>query len=603
MARRKAKKTTTDPARQKFQEAMALTERHPLFSPLVDYAQIIRVPDGNYPVQGFADVTAAGTIRVHPKRRAETEEWAYVLAHCLLHLGFGHFQQKERPEIWNLACDVYIARFLADFKFGRCPSGMIDVLNDLPADSEERLYEFFLENGVEERFQRFGTGNPGASDMVFTAMRPSFHTRAVDWKTLLGVGLRQAVTSAVNVAAGEEPDLGAQELTHSSAQRARAWFISSYPLLGSLAASFKILEDPKLCQNLEISVAAVDMELKEIYINPAAGLSDDECRFVVAHELLHVGLRHDTRRAGRDPFLWNVACDFVINGWLVEMRLGDLPAVGGLYDPELKGESAESIYDMITTDLRRIRKLATLRGTGACDILEPRDRDCWGRSGGTDLDAFYRRCLTQGLEYHQTEGRGLLPQGLIEEIRALAQPPIPWDVELARWFDGHFQPLEKTRTYARPSRRQSSTPDIPRPRHAPLWEAEEDRTFGVVLDTSGSMDRNLLARALGAITSYSLSRDVGQIRLIFCDAAAYDEGYVKPEALGEQVKVKGRGGTVLQPGINLLERAEDFPKEGPILIITDGGCDRLVVKRDHAFLMPSYGRLPFAPKGKVFRIQ
>ena len=28
-----------------------------------------------------------------------------------------------------------------------------------------------------------------------------------------------------------------------------------------------------------------------------------------------------------------------------------------------------------------------------------------------------------------------LPAGLIEEIRALAMPPIPWDVKLARWFD------------------------------------------------------------------------------------------------------------------------------------------------------------------------
>ena len=30
------------------------------------------------------------------------------------------------------------------------------------------------------------------------------------------------------------------------------------------------------------------------------------------------------------------------------------------------------------------------------------------------------------------------------------------------------------------------------------------------------------------------------------------------------------GGTVLQPGVDLLEAAEDFPKDGPILIITDG---------------------------------
>lgn len=36
------------------------------------------------------------------------------------------------------------------------------------------------------------------------------------------------------------------------------------------------------------------------------------------------------------------------------------------------------------------------------------------------------------------EARGLLPAALIEEIRALDRPPIPGDVELARWFDEQF---------------------------------------------------------------------------------------------------------------------------------------------------------------------
>ena len=43
----------------------------------------------------------------------------------------------------------------------------------------------------------------------------------------------------------------------------------------------------------------------------------------MAHEMLHAALRHGTRRQGRDPYIWNVACDYVINGWLVEMGVGD----------------------------------------------------------------------------------------------------------------------------------------------------------------------------------------------------------------------------------------------------------------------------------------
>ena len=90
--------------------------------------------------------------------------------------------------------------------------------------------------------------------------------------------------------------------------------------------------------------------------------------------------------------------------------------------------------------------------------------------------------------------------------------------------------------------------------------------------------------------------------MVFCDAAAYDQGYMAVADIAERVRVRGRGGTALQPAIDLLEAAPDFPPAGPILVITDGACDRLQVRRDHAYLLPGHGRLPFPPKGPVFRM-
>lgn len=115
------------------------------------------------------------------------------------------------------------------------------------------------------------------------------------------------------------------------------------------------------------------------------------------------------------------------------------------------------------------------------------------------------------------------------------------------------------------------------------------------------MPRSLLAAALGAISSYSAVRNVHAVRLVFCDAAAYDQGVVRPDSLAEAVHVQGRGGTQLQPGIDLLERAEDFPKDAPILLITDGQCEHLHLHgRTHAYLLPKGRSLPFAAKGEVF---
>ena len=217
------------------------------------------------------------------------------------------------------------------------------------------------------------------------------------------------------------------------------------------------------------------------------------------------------------------------------------------------------------------------------------------------LDDFCCSAMQQGLEYHVSSGRGLIPAGLMEEIRALSMPPIPWDVAPAKWFDIYFAPLEKHRTYYRPSRRQASTPDIPRPSYHTADIPVDSRTFGVVIDTSGSMDAQKIGKALGSVASYSIAHDVPFARVNFCDAAAYGAGYISPEDIAGRVCIKGRGGTVLQPGIDALESAKDFPADGPILIITDGEIeDHLDIKHEHAYLLPKGARLPYKAKGEVF---
>ena len=100
------------------------------------------------------------------------------------------------------------------------------------------------------------------------------------------------------------------------------------------------------------------------------------------------------------------------------------------------------------------------------------------------------------------------------------------------------------------------------------------------------------------------SKDVPFVRIIFCDAEATDAGYMAPEDIAGRVEITGRGGTILQPGVDALERAKDFPVTGPILIITDGYIEEnLKLKREHAYLIPNGNRLPFRAKGKVFYME
>lgn len=563
---------------------------------------------------------SSGRVLLNQDCMHTPEEWAYILAHCKLHIYFGHFDAEKIPgceyltkekarmnvacfdkSIWNLACDIYITKFLRDIKFGspicRNPAEEFPIsLSD-----EAKIYAYLMEHKEEQDPGRYGTG--GALDMDGLE-HPLVYDKKKNESNRYIASFAHALASSVSSVIREAGEGEcAEETQETRSGKAAHWFINHYPLLGALAAAFRITEDYTVCIKQEISIAAIDIYRQEIFVNPAAGLTDEELKFVLAHEYLHAGLCHQERCQGRDPYLWNVACDYVINGWLYEMKTGIMPERGILYDEGLKNMSAESIYDKLLSNIKKYKGMDTFRGYGKGDVL-PR-KNGYGNTmengEGITLDEFCRNALAQGMEYHQNVKRGYLPAGLVEEIRALAVPPIPWDVKLAKWFDCHFTPLEKKRSYARPSRRQGATPDIPRPGYLIREEDMEKRTFGVVVDTSGSMGTRLLGIALGAIASYAVSRDVPFVRVVFCDAQAYDAGYMSGEDIAGRVEVKGRGGTRLQPGVELLENAKDFPKAGPILIITDGQIeDYLEVKREHAYLLPKGKRLPFRPRGQEF---
>lgn len=611
MTGRRQRKVRDDPATRAVVAGWQTVCAHPLFAPMAGGRDLCRRDDEVVPRDGWAVIDTDGTVHAHPTRLARPQEWAWVFAHLLLHLGLNHQQAatsggSRLDGAHTAAADVVVTRFQASLKFGACPFERPQPL-PLPVGDEASLAAEWRLTGVPAEWAALGVA--GSAPCLRRVWLPDW-PRPPDFPAWFAAGLSAAVAAAVEVAGGARPSMTVGGAASQPWQQARSWFINAYPLLAAVVSTLTVVADAELARAWDIRVAAVSPTAGKLYVNPHAQFSQDEWRFVIAHEALHAALAHHARVGGRDPYLFNVACDFVINGWLVEMGVGAAPP-GLLYDPLFAGQSAEEVYDRIAIEARRYRKLATLRGNGvsgggpagAGDVLTeglPRRVD---PAAAVGLDELLRRGLCHGLDLHLAGNRGLLPAGLVEEIRALAHPPIGWDVALARWFDEYFPAVERVRTYLRLSRRSAATPDIPRPGHRLPAELVARRTFGVVLDTSGSMDAPLLGKALGAIASYAASHDVPAARVVFCDAVAYDAGYLGPDEIAGRVRVKGRGGTVLQPGIDLLQRADDFPADGPILVITDGHCDVLHVRRDHGYLIPAGAALPFTPKGPVFRVE
>lgn len=365
----KGGKSTADPATEAFAAGLALVKRNPAFAAVA--ASVCRQDKcALAPAGGMAAVTSNGTIHVHPTRRADPAEWAWVLAHCLLHLGFGHVpasadEPRVQPDRFDLAarCTV-VNRFLLTHPIGTPPAALPE---SFPGGDEELLAARWRRDGIPVALEHCGTAGEHP-DQVLTTWNAWNNAAVPDWETAFAHALTRSVSAAMDVAGGRRDRDTGELAPQRPWDRALNWFVSSYPLLGGLAAGLKIVADAEVARTHGIAIAAVSAVAGEIYINPLRGFTDEEWRFVLAHEMLHAALRHGERRGGRDPFLFNVAADYVVNDWLIQMRVGDMPE-GLLYDPDLRGLSAEEVYDRIAHDLRRRRRLATLRGKGAGDIL------------------------------------------------------------------------------------------------------------------------------------------------------------------------------------------------------------------------------------------
>ncbi|MEP7287995.1 MAG: peptidase [Chloroflexota bacterium] len=545
-----------------------------------------------YAPKTWAVLGSNGVIYANPLHLASADEWKFVLAHLLIHLGLRH--QADADETRQAVYEVTANTLVLQLGIGTPPEGFLLPSDIVDADAEV----------VYDHWKQFGlvpppgwTSAAGAKETDILPLPVGATAPPVDgWGMMLTRGLLENIGSKGNLVPWAT-------VGTSKARQALQWCVDHFPLLSSLAAHFKIIEDRDTIQAFQIGVAAVIAERMEILFNPDIDLTPAEMRFIMCHELMHVGLLHHVRREGRDAFIWNVACDFVINAWLIDMGVGEMPPRGGLYNPKFVGMSSNEIYDKLIADPNYARRLVTFRGLGVGDILPPGSGGNPVLINGQKAEDLADMLLKQGIKAHMEGPGGLLPAGLLEMVTPTHVPPPQWKMSLTRWFDAHFEPMSPVRSYARQSRRQQATPDIPRPRHAIPQLPDGSSIFGVLLDTSGSMDNDLLSKCLGAIVSLSEKHNIKQVRLVFCDATPYDEGFVPVTRLSEPMHIKGRGGTRLQPGIKLLEEAKDFPKDAPILVITDCGCDVLTIQRDHAFLIPEGRNLPFKPVGPVFTLK
>lgn len=79
----------------------------------------------------------------------------------------------------------------------------------------------------------------------------------------------------------------------------------------------------------------------------------EDRQYTLVHEILHVVLFHSMRRGIRDPHIWNIACDYVVNGMIHEQGAFKIPSTDIQPDPAFTGKSAEQVYDILIKEAQQ----------------------------------------------------------------------------------------------------------------------------------------------------------------------------------------------------------------------------------------------------------
>ena len=304
----------------------------------------------------------------------------------------------------------------------------------------------------------------------------------------------------------------------------------------------------------------------KVYFGPLFfKLTDEEQVGTCVHEALHVIFRHVQRgialyeREGSayQQLLWNLACDAVINRAIREIHnWAVLPAdavrMESLLEPTLLKKkpphlwTAEQVYEELKK--QPASDFATL--AAACD-LAPGPGGA-GQPNSGHPDRHEREMETRKWRERIVRAQaGSPPGGLLRKLASdVPHPQVRWEVVLREFLKARCMPVTEI-SWARPSRRTLSLGEKAR-FIDPGSERKKGLTrIGIVVDTSGSIDDDILRTFLGEINGIMRASGAEAV-VVDCDAAVH-QVRVFQQAIRAYTPIGG-GGTDFSPGLEELAR-------------------------------------------------
>jgi len=345
---------------------------------------------------------------------------------------------------------------------------------------------------------------------------------------------------------------------------ARMAVLSRNGFFGLLLMHMKFALDPN------IGTAATDGE--RVYFDPKFldKISDRELVFIMMHEIMHVALRHTSRTGDRDDFLFNIACDIVVNSNILQAAGGDLSSISlSQYGESMhltpKGDegshyTAEEVYEMFSSLSASRRKQLK---HGFAD-----DHSRWGTADDEALDALWKNRIRDALEACRTRGgqtgRGTIPLGVERKIEELMHPRTDWRVLL----NDFVQEEVTDYSFLPPDRRFSDSPFL-----LPDFNETETTVKNILfmIDTSASMSKKEITQAYSEIKG-AIDQFGGNLEgwLGFFDAAVVPPIPFTDENEFRIIRPKGGGGTDFGVIFDYIRREMAEQELASIIILTDG---------------------------------
>jgi len=289
---------------------------------------------------------------------------------------------------------------------------------------------------------------------------------------------------------------------------------------------------------------------KDIYfnLNFLNSLNSSEQNALMLHEVLHMALLHVTRRQNRDPHIWNIAADIVVNDLIIRNTPFKLPD-GAIIDKKYRDKSVEYIYESLLKN-NKYKKYKAYINDLKSNGNEPSNK-ILSDSDKLEIESYWKdkmqvlknSNMANSSDKFGSNTTGGFPDGMDREVENILEPEVNWRHALWKYVGrtpADFDDLDRRFLY-----RGLYLEGL-------MTEALE---VSVCVDTSGSVSRDLIDQFVAEINGILKSYPHVKCDFFFCDCQL--SGPFKISSPEEIPVLKGGGGTSFVPFFKYLEKNND----------------------------------------------